>query len=321
MTTDCSPRIGLSLVAVFGLVTASPQPASAGGIITRDVKPRPSFPDNERILHRYFGCYSIYDGSPLDCRFTLDVLGLASPPDVAGNNGGHSHSPGRPLSLNNAPLEYGADANPAPYGVTGSALSTPPRTSAQVKHVLPEVAGRIATDALVETPYGWSCVSRCYTRTSWRFNINYDVQVRELEELPSPGANGPYTRVRAPDSNHLDSVAFFGTRFAIQYLKLVAENYSVLSGKTLSVNDISLLKGGLFDINADWAMPHKSHRDGKDADINRGNIGCDQDHALRLAVDMLLNPVTTPNGNKRSALLCESCKDGTKCRKHVDLEP
>lgn len=167
MKRDCCTRIALSVIAVFGLVIVFSPPAPAQGIIiARDIKPRPSFPNNDRTLYRYFGCYSIYDGSPLDCRFTLDVLGLASPPDVADNNGGHSHSAGRPLSLNNAPLEYGADTNPAPYGVKGSALSTPPRTSAQVKHILPDVAGKIATDALLETPNGWYCVSGCYTSTS-----------------------------------------------------------------------------------------------------------------------------------------------------------
>ena len=33
------------------------------------------------------------------------------------------------------------------------------------------------------------------------------------------------------------------------------------------LNDISLPNGGLFDINPNWNPPHKSHRIGKDVDI------------------------------------------------------
>lgn len=104
-------------------------------------------------------------------------------------------------------------------------------------------------------------------------------------------------------------------------LPLIAENYFVLSGRLLSINDMSLIKGGLFDIDAQWTTPHSSHREGKDADINREGIGCDQDRDLRTAVDQLLNKVKTSSGKLRSALLCEPCPStGTDCRKHIDFE-
>jgi Putative Ig domain len=39
----------------------------------------------------------------------------------------------------------------------------------------------------------------------------------------------------------------------------------------LPINDTSLEKGGLFDINANWHTPHTLHRFGNDADIGSGN--------------------------------------------------
>jgi hypothetical protein len=40
-------------------------------------------------------------------------------------------------------------------------------------------------------------------------------------------------------------------------------------GKKISINDMSLPWGGLFDINGDWLTPHTSHRRGMSVDINR----------------------------------------------------
>jgi hypothetical protein len=107
-------------------------------------------------------------------------------------------------------------------------------------------------------------------------------------------------------------------------LPLIAENYFVLSRRLLSINDMSLIKGGLFDIMINtppWKPPHSSHREGKDADINQDGVGCDQDRDLRTAADQLLNKVKMPSGNLRSALFCEPCQSTrTDCRKHIDFE-
>ncbi len=37
--------------------------------------------------------------------------------------------------------------------------------------------------------------------------------------------------------------------------------------RVLDVNDISLRWGGLFDIHADWDIPHRAHRTGRTVDI------------------------------------------------------
>lgn len=188
---------------------------------------------------------------------------------------------------------------------------------------MPEVSGNLTVEATLVLPPYWYCVSSCYTFNSWRFDDTYDIGIRNLATLPNPSTGDAYIKVRTQDPNHPGSVAFTGTAFARQMLPLIAQNYYVLSGRQLSVNDMSLVKGGLFDIdvpNRAWRDPHSSHRQGQDADINQGGIGCDQDRDLRTAVDQLLSKVKTPSRNLRSALLCESCADGSLCRKHIDLE-
>lgn len=59
---------------------------------------------------------------------------------------------------------------------------------------------------------------------------------------------------------------------------------------------MSLPLGGVFDVLDNWTMPHQTHRDGDDADINRPfvngtRLGCSMDMDLRQAVDMVLVPL------------------------------
>lgn len=167
-------------------------------------------------------------------------------------------------------------------------------------------------------PAGWVCITGCYDSSSWRYERTIDVGIRNLNELPdNPGL---YTKIRGGVDYHTNDVAYFGAQLTLQYLPLVAQDYLILSERRLSVNDMSLPKGGLFDIHGNWQTPHRSHREGKDADINQGGIACEDDEDLMTAVDQLLPRITTSNGNTRSALLCEACSNNTLCRKHIDFE-
>jgi len=55
----------------------------------------------------------------------------------------------------------------------------------------------------------------------------------------------------------------------------LAEDYSLVTLllnrriESLGVNDMSLVNGGLFDIDADWDTPHNLHRSGTSVDIDR----------------------------------------------------
>lgn len=303
-------------LAALVILTALSPPAWAGGHIRAyEAHPLPSTPAETRSVTRWFGCTSIYDGKALDCNFSLTLTGLKEPATEPLNNGGHLHAAGRPLVLNDGALEYPADADPAPLSVEGKTLSTPPFHSARVVHNLPTAAGKLATDAYLVAPPGWICVSGCYTRTSWRYQIDYDVGVQGLMSLPDDET--VYSKVRSDDNNHPNGVAYYGTPLSLQMIRLVAENYFVYSGRMLSVNDMSLPKGGLFDIKGNWSTPHKSHREGRDADINRGRVPCSSDTELRQAVDRFLAPVPTVGGGTRSALLCETNNNDSK---HIDFE-
>lgn len=49
-------------------------------------------------IHKsYIGCYDVRDGRPTDCRFVMNIVGLATIGDPLENQGGHSHTAGRPL--------------------------------------------------------------------------------------------------------------------------------------------------------------------------------------------------------------------------------
>jgi len=50
---------------------------------------------------------------------------------------------------------------------------------------------------------------------------------------------------------------------------LIMSDYAArFNGAGLYINDASLPKGGLFDANGDWAMPHQTHRRGIDIDVH-----------------------------------------------------
>jgi hypothetical protein len=308
--------------AVVVGVLAITTPVGAQGFVHQfTARVTPSLPGNARNFISLYGCFAIGTGRPVNCSFSHVVIGIKPSTGDPDNNGGHFHTADRPLSLDSKPLEHVGDTDPTPYGVAGFTASGVSGWG-RVVHAIPEVSGNLALQSVVVLPPNWICVSGCFTANSRRYEYTYDVGIRDLAELPNlDEEDAVYAKVRFfPDPNHPDPVAFTGSALTLQMLPLVAENYWILSGRRLSVNDMSLIKGGLFDINATWVPPHSSHREGKDADINQGGVGCDQDLELRIAVDQLLSQVETSSSALRSALLCEPCRNGTNCRKHIDFE-
>ena len=125
-------------------------------------------------------------------------------------------------------------------------------------------------------------------------------------------------------------MAFSASPFTREALPKLSNVLFETSGRNLSVNDISLPKGGVFDLLLNWDGDddHAEHRDGNDADINTENILCQGDQALRAAVDRVLVGIlrTDADGNLKvekktgkphpfSALLCEATGF-----KHIDFK-
>jgi hypothetical protein len=144
-------------------------------------------------------------------------------------------------------------------------------------------------------------------------------------QVPDPGASDHYIKVRSKDTNHPDSVAFKIKPEHLSQLRKIADKYYQKFqheniNRPLSLNDMTLPLGGLFDVKHNWSPPHKSHRDGTDADVNKTynnvTILCKDDTNLIKALQHVLPNVRhTAPGDTNSALLCES-----HGRKHIDFE-
>lgn len=286
-------------------------------------------------VRTFIYCFSIYDGTPLDCTFRYTVNGLKTPEADGENNGGHFHDyVSRDFTFFNKDVQYAADKYDGPLLVVGSTLSTPPLNSAKIVHEIPVISENIEVELLVTTPPGWLCTPpRCYTGTTKRNLSTFKVQINDLIKLPAETADDYYIRVRGDPSNggHPFEEGYYGTPETIQHLSLIAENFYILSGDMLSVNDISLIHGGLFDIaggwqgklifkdEPEWTGAHNSHREGKDVDINIGETNCQYDMDFHLAVDMVLPELRIANYGSMTgtptAVLCES-----EGRKHIDFE-
>jgi hypothetical protein len=132
----------------------------------------------------------------------------------------------------------------------------------------------------------------------------------------------------------------FGTATALDRIRQIALAYreqNASLGK-LSINDVSLVRGGVYDLNNQWfgdnqGNPHWGHRTGTEVDIDRqdsarNNTACTSidggndlvEKAAKAAIPEFLIP-TVPQGSTPftdepiSAYLCES-----QGRNHVYLQ-
>jgi len=174
-----------------------------------------------------------------------------------------------------------------------------------VTYIAPEASGKVQLHLTWTPPPNWVCADNnegalgTFRRPCTgigHFDVGYPLQ--RLVPLDDPS----YKVVRGDTVRHPDETSTSGTAKTLGALKLVADVYSVLvtpfaPGARLSINDISLSKGGLFDYRKDWVKPHQTHRKGTDVDINRapvdanGNalapVPCPDDYALQAAVGIV----------------------------------
>jgi len=201
--------------------------------------------------------------------------------------------------------------------VVGSTMPTANIVTADIDHKIPEIGGIIETEVFVLSPPGWICLAGCYTRTSRRSIFEVTVTAPNISSSPlsDPSPSDPYTKLRTPDSLHINEEVYYGTDRTLRVLPKVAEEFFRISGRKLSVNDMSLRYGGVFDVNGNWKPSHATHRGGKDVDINQRGTPCLPDHELRRITNMMLPKVLLSNGTLRQPLLCESGG-----RKHIDFD-
>lgn len=339
MNTD---KFYLVLPVLMLVIANGAPPAFAGGVNKKNATAFPSKLPSDinpaSAEHKLFlGCINGATGAFLDCPFTVDI---PSPPPSCeepscqplksdDNNHGHSHTNPRPSS-GFGKLEYnGAKGEQPVSGTTGNSWAV-------VTHSMPEFSGKVLTRVDLKVPlptsyWVWRCTDgyggwRCWDDKTWRILVTTDVRVPRLESLPDGAA--AYIKYRNPDENHQDADAFSGLPVANSALTQMASLFKEGVGAPLSVNDMSLPKGGKFDVNGSWSGAHGEHRIGLSADINRRiktdgtKMPCLDNFHLQLAVDSVIPPtgpraLVNPNAKGRtlSRLYCEP--DG---KQHIDFD-
>jgi len=83
------------------------------------------------------------------------------------------------------------------------------------------------------------------------------------------GAGSNYALIGGGAAAPAHPVNHYGTITFITNLTNLAANYhnDFPALDVIGINDMSLVRGGLFDINNNWAQPHMEHRVGINADI------------------------------------------------------
>lgn len=274
-----------------------------------------------QIIKVGYGCFASYSGIPVNCRFRQELTGIRSPETDTENNGGHSHAENRPLTYQGRALKVtnSTDLDSTPYGVMGFTKTTssfdPNWGWAYVEYEVPQASGIVVGESELKlTTNDWVCASNCYTRDSWRFADTYDIGVRPLWELPDPNPDDSYLKVRNSDDAHTNEVAYNGTLSTVLLLQVLGDAYKKHSGRKISVNDMSLPRGGVFDISKNWNADHYTHHIGKDVDLNR-DVACDKNIPLKKAMGKIAAVFNMK-------LVCESgsiCQAGEKCKYHIDF--
>jgi len=315
----------LIFICLIGLSPAWGQ--GSGYIYTSTYSIWPSMPGSPMPVRTYLSCYDIFTGELLDCAITHKVIGLVEPKENIDNNGGHTHNyDTRPFidprngilqffyyDISNGEFVSGVDGDTSPLGVSGPTQ----RTIVMITHQMPQVAGKIVTESTVTSPSGWECASISFTRTMYKYEYTLNVRIPHLEPLLDPTPEEHYAKSGETNTHPWNH---YGATNTLEKLKEIAKAYYKLSGRTLSVNDMSLPKGGLFDFEATWEPPHITHRTGTDADIDRKDISCYDDTELRSAVEKVAGEETRPY------LQCENKagqpvppNDPTGWFKHIDF--
>ena len=276
--------ISVALV-VMTLFTSN---AAKGGMIYITEKARPSTPNSINYRYINIACFDARNGNFTSCGYDLTLKGLVQPESSIVNNGGHTHASATPEH----PVGTLKMITPVAGSPTKIIQGNTNNNYVAISQEIPEVSGKIETELNLRVPPGWYTVSpeSCDgTRISWCFNTKVDVGI-DLVRMPDNPAL--YKKVRKGQDDHEDSVTYYGTQSAINNLQQIAGwyNWITVFQKVLSINDMSLIRGGTFDIKANYIAPHSTHNSGLSVDINKDpGIDC-RNNKILLAATFLVYP-------------------------------
>lgn len=250
-----------------------------------------AYPNQPRNFTYRFTCYDFVHGTWVltDCRVNLRVAG---PSDEISYNGGHTHDLSTRPPFGNP--QGWTCTNCVDLDTTQEGIITQTEgKTIDILYPLPNVAGGIEVEGEVTFSGQAGCYGDCVIDDTMIVGLPY---LQPLPIMTSPDL-GFYVTFRNPDTTHTNANAFWATSDTIDLLLLVAEEYWVSTtdnfthlGEPLSVNDMSLPLGGLFDWKVlldpafEWKTPHITHRQGRDVDINPLGVACQVDKDLKKAV-------------------------------------
>lgn len=259
----------------------------------------------EGFIH--FGCYDLFTLMRVNCEVTATLAPLDPATTQPQFFGGHRLH-------NTADQPVGTVRNANIQGAGGPSVTGQTLEGFTVAYTAPEASGEVQLLTTWTPPPFYLCqdndeenlgpIRRPCTGIN-HFNIG--LPLRALDPLDDTF----YKVIRGDADRHPSGTS--GTPDTINKLRSLAGLYSAWTfrGDRLSVNDISLPQGGLFDWKTDWVVPHRTHRRGTDVDINVrpvdvngipvGAVPCPDDFALQLA----LEEVATTSSGSPPRLLCE----------------
>ncbi len=249
------------------------------------------------------GCYDASNGNWLDCETQFASYFDSPSPDNLYWTGGHSHSDSaRPVG------QMTCDAMDTHDGAYTQFSGYTRDNEWPVIKTMPEVSGIITVFASYVAPWNYYCMpSGIFTcdpndlRVA-RGYFGFDVGSGGFAELPSwPEV---YVRCGITAGCLCDNVspnhpsAFLGTPEMIAAVEDLAVRFqAAYPNLRLRITDMSLPRGGLFDINENWVTPHCRHRTGTSVDVSK--------YALTVT-----NPRTVPINVQALVRLAKNCGMG-----------
>ena len=362
-------------VTVGGLLVPPSPPAKV--LIPADAA-NPGYPLNFVFI---FVCSDFFDGHLIDCGYSVEILKAidSSPNEANADNGGHiasKHGSPHPLIEPKDSGIFDFAGSPESSGIVVTLPPDPPKmigntgkSVAVVLYPVPQASGDLFIERLVVMPPRYLCsFPGCFDQVPGRFGLNrmqflhtlhvgipiegpfcpfcpvIPGQFRELIQTPE----APFMLIQGDAQLPAHPGNHFGTTTALTRITQIAQAYRENNpdlGK-LKINDLSLVRGGVYDLNKQWfgentkGNGHWSHRTGTEADIdttdsNNNDTSCKTDTGgndlVKAAIEALIPErftPTIPQGaiaivgqpfGPRGAHRCESRTDPGG-RNHVYLE-
>ena len=213
-----------------------------GTVLGQEFSTQPSMPSSESIIRWKAYCYDAWSLAFLNCQFTYNST-------KGTYDGGHTHDFGRPIGG----FRYREGEEP----ITTFSFSSM-NSVISFQYLAPEVSGDITLNMSVAVPYPYICIANCL----WERMLH--VEVYGLQPMPESGIGA--WRLTGQTASHPDS--HYGTSSTKTRIAAMATDYFEETGIAIEINDMSLVRGGLFDWKATWAPPHHWHRVGKSVDVD-----------------------------------------------------